>query len=70
MRGRRVTIETKPAALMKRFYLSDVVEIPVWNALQLLQLCHFIQHLVKVEFGGQEVQSPVAVGLPAKTLGH
>lgn len=53
---------------IKQLYLSDIVEIPVWNTLQLLQLCHFIQHLMKVEFGRQEVQSPVTVGFPAKIL--
>lgn len=53
---------------IKQLYLSDIVEIPVWNPLQLLQLRHFIQHLMKVEFGRQEVQSPVAVGFPARIL--
>lgn len=58
----------KITVYIKQLYLSDVVEISVWDTLQLLQLCHFIQHLMKVEFGRQEVQSPVAVGFPAKIL--
>ena len=45
--------------------LSDVVEVSVWDFLQLLQLSHLIQHLMEIELRLQEVQPPVAVGLPA-----
>ena len=46
--------------------LSDVVKVSVWDFLQLLQLSHLIQHLMEVELGHQEVQSPVAVGFSAR----
>lgn len=46
--------------------LSNIVEVSVWNAFQLLKLCHFIQHFMKVELGGQKVQPSVTVGFPAR----
>lgn len=47
-------------------YLPAVVEVPVGVFLQLLQLLHFIQHLMYVKFGHEEPQTTVSVCLSKK----
>lgn len=50
-------------------YLPAVVEVPVGVQLQLLHLLHFIQHLMHIELGHEELQAAVSVSLTAKQRG-
>lgn len=47
-------------------YLPAVVEVPVGIFLQLLHLLHFVQHLMYVKFGHEELQTTVSVRLSKK----
>lgn len=51
-------------------YLPAVVEVPVWIHLQLLHLLHLIQHLMHIELGHEELQTPVSVSLTVKHEKH
>lgn len=46
-----------------RSHLPDVIKIAMWDAFELFELGHFIEHLVQVELRAQEVQPSVAVRL-------
>lgn len=45
-------------------HLPAVVEVPVWVVLQLPHLLHLIEHLMYIEFGHEELQAPMRIGLP------
>lgn len=47
-------------------HLPAVVEVPVGVLLQLLHLLHFIQHLMHVKLGHEELQTTVSVRLSKK----
>lgn len=47
-------------------YLPAVVEVPVGVFLQLLHFFHFVQHLMHVKLGHEELQTTVRVRLSKK----
>lgn len=44
-------------------YLTDVIEVPVWDFLLRCQLFHLVQQDVHLELGAQILQTTVAEGL-------
>lgn len=47
-------------------YLPAVVEVPMGVILQLLQLLHFVQHLMHFKLGHEELKATVSVRLSKK----
>lgn len=48
-------------------HLPAVIKVPVGVVLQLLQLIHLVQHLMDLELGGEELQTPVGVSLTVES---